>query len=126
MTLPCPQPGGLPTGRALQPGEEGDKGPAAPPGSICGSQAIASEESTSPAQGCGSYRGSFFTCLQNIAKRELQAWAWQAGLGSPRPKSSQGLAEPPQSLSADFGLSGYAEEHSQREGGGTKTLPDLK
>lgn len=40
MTLPCPQPGGLPPGRALQLGEEGGTGPAAPPGSICGSQAI--------------------------------------------------------------------------------------
>lgn len=41
MWSSCPQPGGLPLGRALQPGEVVGKGPAAPPGSICGSQAIA-------------------------------------------------------------------------------------
>lgn len=44
MALPCPQPGGLPTGRALQPGEEVGKGPAAPAGPICGSQAIAENQ----------------------------------------------------------------------------------
>lgn len=67
----CPQPGGLPPGRAFQLGEEvreeAGKELTAPLGSICGSQAITESElgNTSPSQGCGSLWISqlCFTCL---------------------------------------------------------------
>lgn len=99
MTLPWPQPGGLPPGKALQPGEEAGNGLAAPLGPICGSQAIAESQlgSTSPSWSCGSFWSSqcSFACLQKIAQERTSGLGRLGSMASPKPKSSQGQREPP-------------------------------
>lgn len=81
MILPCPQPGGLPPGRALHPGEEVGKGPAAPPGSICGSHAIAEPAGfLLPLLRAVVHPGAASSASPAFRKRhhekEVQAWSW--------------------------------------------------
>lgn len=97
MTLPCPQPGGLPTGRALQPGEEVGKGLATLPGSICDSQAIAENQ--------------LLPLLRAVVHSETASSASLAFRKQRRNNFRPGTAS--WSLSSDFGLSGRAEEPSQ-------------
>lgn len=102
MTLPCPQPGGLPPGKALQPGEEVGSGLAAPLGPIGGSQAIAERQlgSTSPSWSRDSFWSSQrrFACLQKTAQEKTSGLGRLGSLAPPRPKSSQGQREPPRVL----------------------------
>lgn len=118
MALPCPQPGGLPTGRALQPGEEVGKGPAAPPGPICGSQAIAENQ-----------RGVYFpfSALWLILEQPAQLHSPSGNskertsgqdlsrLGSPAKVITRPGRGNWSLLPLDVGLSAHAEEHSQGE-----------
>lgn len=92
-------------------------GPAAPPGSIRGSQAIAESR-------LGVYfpfSDRRFILEQSLAfrkqhKNEPQAWPWADGAPwALQGQSHEEAREWPGRLPADFGLSGHAEEDSQRE-----------
>ena len=121
MTLPCPQPGGLPPGRALQPGEEVGKGPAAPPGSMCGSHAIAAPAGfLLPLLGAAVHPGAASSASSAFRKqhheKKLQAWSWAGRLPQTlKAKAITRLRRATQSLSSDCGLIDQAKERSQRE-----------
>ena len=119
MILPCPQPGGLPPGRVLHPGEEVGKGPASPPGSICGSHAIAEPAGLLlPLLRAVVHPGAASSASPAFRKqhheKELQAWSW-AGQ-APRALKAKAITRPvraTQSLSLDCDLADHAEDRSQ-------------
>lgn len=115
MTLPCPQPGGLPLGRALQPGEVVGKGPAAPPGSICGSQAIAETAGLLPLLRAAVHPGVASSAALAFGKQHhrkaLQAcsWAgWALQLSKAKATSRSGKAT--LGLSSNCSLADHAKK----------------
>ena len=121
MTLPCPQPGGLPPGRALQPGEAVGKGPAAPPGSMCGSHAIAAPAGfLLPLLGAAVHPGAASSASSAFRKHTSREKTSGLVLGWPasstlKAKAITRLMRAMQSLSSECGLVDQAKERSQRE-----------